>query len=101
MAEVSRRIGYDKVVLGRTFPEITDKIKSNYSKYQKLACEIRRNDLEKEIKSAVFEIEKKGEFVSTKRVAIFLNKSSYEGRRDAAQIVFDSRKLGKSIKKSK
>jgi hypothetical protein len=54
-----------------------------------------------EIKSAVQELEKKGEFVSTKRVAIFLNKPSYEGRRDVVQIVFDYRKLGKSIKKSK
>ncbi|MDQ3801007.1 MAG: hypothetical protein M3384_16415 [Acidobacteriota bacterium] len=98
MAEIGRKIGYDKSVLGRAFPDIRDKIKSNYNEYQKLICETRRSELEKEIKSAVQELEEKGEFVSTKRVAIFLNKPSYEGRRDVARIVFDSRKIGKPIK---
>lgn len=54
--------------------------------------------MEKKIKSAVYELEEKGEFVSTKRVAIFLNKPSYEGRREVAQIVFNSRKTRKLLK---
>ena len=98
MVQVCRKIGYDKVVLGRAFPDIRDKIKSNYTEHQKLICETRRKELEKEIKSAVCKLEEKGEFVSTKRVAMFLNKPSYEGRRDVAQIVFASRKIGKLVK---
>lgn len=88
LAEISREIGYDRAVIGRAFPDIRDQIKSNYKKYQKLICETRRNELEQEIKSAVCALEGIGEYVSTKRVAIFLNKPSYEGRRDVAQIVF-------------
>jgi hypothetical protein len=98
MAQVCREIGYDKVVLGRAVPDIKGKIKSNYDEYKKLICETRRKELEKEIKSAVYMLEEKGAFVSTKRVAMFLNKPSYEGRRDVAQIVFASRKIGKPLK---
>ena len=101
LTQVCRKIGYDKAVLGRAFPDIKDKIKSNYNEYQKLICETRRKELENEIKSAVCELEEKGEFVSTKRVAIFLNKPSYEGRREVAQIVFNSRKTRKPLKKLK
>lgn len=98
LAEISREIGCDKAVLRRAFPDIRYQIKSNYNKYQKLICETRRNELEQEIKSAVYALEEIGEYVSTKRVAIFLNKPSYEGRRDVAQIVFNTRKIGKPLK---
>lgn len=101
MAQVARKIGYDRAMLGWAFPDLKNKIRSNYNEYQKFVCEVRRNKLEKEIKSAVHELEEKGEFVSTKRVARFLNKPSYEGRRDVAQIVFNTRKNGKLTKKSK
>src|SRR5215213_851796 len=77
--QVGLKIGYDKAVLGQAFPDIKDKIKSNYNEYQKLICETRRNELKQEIKSAVHELEEKGEFVSTKRVANFLNKANYAG----------------------
>ncbi len=98
MTEVCREIGYDKAVIVRAFPDIRDKIKSNYNEYQKLVCETRRNELEQEIKSAVYKLKEQEEFVSAKRVAKFLDKPSYLGRRDVAQIIFDTRKMGKAGK---
>ncbi|MGC2236560.1 MAG: TniQ family protein [Pyrinomonadaceae bacterium] len=95
MTQISREIGYDKLMLVQAFPEINHKIKSNYNKHQKLICEARRNKLEEEIKSAVYKLEEKGEFVSARRIAKFLNKPNYAGRRDVAQIIFKTRKIGK------
>jgi hypothetical protein len=95
MAQISREIGYDKLMLVQAFPEIHSKIKSNYNEYQKLICQTRRSELEKEIKSAVYKLEEKGEFVSARRIAKFLNKPNYAGRRDVAQIIFCTRKIGK------
>lgn len=98
MPKVGLEIGYDKKFLNRAFPEITNKIKSNYSEYQQSIWDTKRKELEKEIKSAVYKLEERGEFVSARRVAKFLNKPTYISRRDIAQIVFDSRKMGKPAK---
>lgn len=98
LSEVCRRIGYDRGVIVKSFPEIQDRIKSNYNEYQKQLCENRKKALEEEIRLAVQKIEANGSFVSAGRVAKFLNKPSYKNRRDVARIVFNVRQISKTIK---
>lgn len=101
MAEVCRKIGYDKGLVVTAFPEINDQIKKKYYEYRKSVAKNKRNELEREIKFAVGELEKRGEFVSARRVAKFLNKPNYLNRRDVAQIILNTRTMGKVLKKSK
>jgi hypothetical protein len=96
MAEISIRVGYDHKMLRKAFPEILKKVKSTFYKYRDAVSKERRRKLEKEIKFAIRKLEKRGEFVSARRVAIFLNKPSYTNRREVAEIVFTYRKSGKT-----
>lgn len=95
MAEISIRVGYDHKMLRTAFPEILKKVKSKFYKHRDAVSKERRRKLEKEIKFAIRELEKRGEFVSAKQVATFLNKPSYTNRREVAEIIFTFRKLGK------
>jgi len=95
MAEISIRVGYDRQMLTKAFPEINKIVKLKYYKYRDVISKERRGKLEKEIKFAIRKLEKRGEFVSARRVAIFLNKPSYTNRREVAEIIFTYRKSGK------
>lgn len=95
MAEISLKVGYDKGMLTKAFPEINKIVKSKYYKYRDAVSKSRRRKLVKEITFAIRNLEKREEFVSARRVAIFLNKPSYTNRREVAEIVFTYRKSGK------
>ncbi len=93
MAEAGRRVGIDHRGLYRKFPELCRKISLSYRKYLQDLYRTQRSKLEEEVRQAVIHLYSQGIYVSPRRVAEYLNKPSYIGRRDVAAIVRETREM--------
>jgi hypothetical protein len=69
MAKVSLEKGCDRSFLQQKLPEICNQIKTKYKEYQQEILRARQTKLENELKSAIYELKKRGEFASPKRVS--------------------------------
>jgi hypothetical protein len=99
MTRVSTDLGYDRGLLYKYLPDLYGKIRDRYKEFIQSERRRRRLQFEEEVKEACLELHRQGVHLTVPAVADFLDKPTYEGRRDVRAIVLETRRqLGQSRK---
>ncbi|MBE7096921.1 TniQ family protein [Bacillus cereus] len=74
LTQVSREIGYDRKILYKHFPEECEKIVDRFNEHQNCQVNLRKKELSKQVRQAIYKLQSEGIYPSRRKVEGFLEK---------------------------